>query len=94
MVSEHWWCQRYCRKEAVPYPVKSGFNGVTKKRSLRVSLVLDAFRIPYEQIDISSPLPFDAKEVLKSVNALNDTTVYLPQIFNDENYCGVKPILT
>lgn len=68
-----------------------------KKRQQRVLMILDSKNIKYEIIDITEPGREDDKDFMQTNSKSNGATVsdpnprtpLPPQVFNDEEYCGV-----
>lgn len=53
-------------------------------------MILDSKCVQYEVIDITEPGKEDEKEFMQSNSTARDSKHPLPpQIFNDEDYCGV-----
>lgn len=61
-------------------------------------MILDSKNIKYEAVDITEPGNEDAKEFMQNnakssgatVGDANPRSPLPPQIFNDEDYCGVS----
>jgi len=64
-----------------------------KKKQQRVQMILDSKSISYEAIDITEPGREKDKEMMqlkaKTKEVLGKHPLP-PQIFNDEDYCGVR----
>lgn len=61
-----------------------------KKRQQRVSMILDSKSVEYEIIDITEPGKELEKEFMQSnSNARTNKYPLPPQIFNEDDYCGV-----
>lgn len=73
-----------------------------KKRQQRVLMILDSKNIKYDVIDITEPGKESDKEFMQNNSKANGGTVsdpnprspLPPQIFNDEEYCGVSSIIS
>lgn len=75
------------------------YHGIfqVKKRQQRVLMILDSKNIKYEIIDITEPGREDDKDFMQTNSKSNGATVsdpnprtpLPPQVFNDEEYCGV-----
>lgn len=69
-----------------------------KKRQQRVTLILDSKGVQYELLDIAEPNMEEAKEYMQNNSKLIGGTIsdpnprhpLPPQIFNDDEYCGVS----
>lgn len=69
-----------------------------KKRQQRVLMILDSKNITYEVIDITEPGRESDKDFMQNNSKSNGATVsdpnprspLPPQIFNNEEYCGVS----
>lgn len=69
-----------------------------KKRQQRVTLILDSKGVQYELLDIAEPNMEEAKEYMQNNSKLMGGTIsdpnprhpLPPQIFNDDEYCGVS----
>lgn len=63
-----------------------------KKRQQRVMMILESKQIPYEAIDITDPSKETDKEFMKTNAKTRGDAKYVvaPQIFNEEEYCGVS----
>lgn len=65
-----------------------------KKRQQRVLMILDSKNVEYETIDITEPGKEMEKEFMQSNSIVRDSKYPLPpQIFNEEDYCGVIIII-
>lgn len=61
-----------------------------KKRQQRVMMILDSKSVEYEIIDITEPGKELEKEFMQAnSNARNNKYPLPPQIFNEDDYCGV-----
>jgi len=61
-----------------------------KKRQQRVLMILDSKNVEYEIIDITEPGKELEKEFMQAnSNARNNKYPLPPQIFNEDDYCGV-----
>lgn len=61
-----------------------------KKRQQRVMMILDSKNVEYEIIDITEPDKELEKEFMQAnSNARNNKYPLPPQIFNEDDYCGV-----
>lgn len=69
-----------------------------KKRQQRVLLILDSKNIPYEVIDIAEPENEEKKDFMQNNSTSSGATIsdpnprhpLPPQIYNDDDYCGVR----
>lgn len=69
-----------------------------KKRQQRVVMILDSKNISYEVVDITEPGKEKDKDFMQTKSTSLGVTVsdltprhpLPPQIFNDEEYCGVR----
>lgn len=61
-----------------------------KKRQQRVTMILDSKNVEYEIIDITEPGKELDKEFMQAnSNARSNKYPLPPQIFNEDDYCGV-----
>ena len=61
-----------------------------KKRQQRVMMILDSKNVSYQVIDITEPGKEDEKEFMQTMSNARDSKYPLPpQIFNEDEYCGV-----
>lgn len=61
-----------------------------KKRQQRVLMILDSKNVEYETIDITEPGKELEKEFMQANSIARDSKYPLPpQIFNEDDYCGV-----
>jgi len=61
-----------------------------KKRQQRVMMILDSKNVEYEVIDITEPGKELEKEFMQAnSNPRNNKYPLPPQIFNEDDYCGV-----
>lgn len=66
-----------------------------KKRQQRVLMILDSKNVEYETIDITEPGKEMEKEFMQSNGIARDSKYPLPpQIFNEDEYCGVNVIIS
>lgn len=63
-------------------------NQITIGNQRKLKHILDTNKIDYIDIDISDPKNVSEKEFLQRLLASMNKKFYLPQIFNDEQYCG------
>lgn len=62
-----------------------------KKRQQRVLMILDSKNVQYEVIDITEPGKEADKEFMQANSQTRESKYPLPpQIFNGEEYCGVR----
>ena len=62
-----------------------------KKRQQRVLMILESKNVEYQVIDITEPDKEAEKEFMQANSTARDSKYPLPpQIFNDEDYCGVS----
>lgn len=69
-----------------------------KKRQQRVLMILDSKNIKYDVVDITEPGSEESKEFMQNnakslgatVGDANPRSPLPPQLFNDEEYCGVS----
>lgn len=57
-------------------------------------MILDSKSVKYEVIDITEPGKEDDKEFMQTNSKTRDSKYPLPpQIFNEDNYCGVMTFI-
>ena len=57
-------------------------------------MILESKNVAYEVIDITEPGREDEKEFMQTMSKARDSKYPLPpQIFNEEDYCGVNVFL-
>lgn len=84
----------------VTIPLYDGLGRLfqVKKRQQRVLMILDSKNIKYDVIDITEPGKESDKDFMQSNSTSNGGTVsdpnprsaLPPQIFNEDDYCGVS----
>lgn len=57
-----------------------------KKNQQRIEMILDAKKIQYEKIDVAASE--EAKDKMRKLS--NNPKALPPQLFNDDQYCGVS----
>lgn len=66
------------------------FSPQIKKQQQRINMILSVKNVDYEAIDIA--VSEEAK--LKMRDLIGDPKVLPPQLFNDDQYCGVSSFMT
>ena len=63
-----------------------------RKQQQQVLDALESFKIPFEQVDISDPCREEDRKFMRanSKGRKQGATPLPPQIFNEDDYCGVS----
>lgn len=73
------------------YDIQISYLFQVKKRQQRVMMILESKNVKYEVIDITEPGREAEKEFMQMNSMARESKYPLPpQVFNDEDYCGVS----
>lgn len=68
----------------------TNYSPQIKKQQQRINMILSVKNVDYEAIDVA--VSEEAK--LKMRDLIGDPKVLPPQLFNDDQYCGVSSFMT